>query len=227
MADGARLFVGVRVSVTTANALGGAAETLERRARDAGVDIRWVAPVNYHVTLKFLGWTRVETLGPLRDGLAGAVAGMSRFSFRTARLGGFPSLEKTNVVWAGVEGEGFVELATRIEAVTTPLGFAADNRAFHAHVTLGRVRETRAVREVVLPLAEQMFGETSVDSVTLFESEIKSSCSVYRELHRFGFKVAVSTPERQTRAVDLGAAERSTDPDDTEDGWPRGHHPDR
>jgi len=90
MADGARLFVGVRVSVNTANALGGAAETLERRARDAGVDIHWVAPVNYHVTLKFLGWTRVETLGTLRDRLAGVVAGMQRFSFRTARLGGFP-----------------------------------------------------------------------------------------------------------------------------------------
>jgi 2'-5' RNA ligase len=225
---GARLFLGVRVSVHTANALSGAAETLERRARDAGVEIRWVAPVNYHVTLKFLGWTHVETLGPLRDGLDGVVAGMQRFSFRTARLGGFPSLDKTNVVWAGIEGgDALGELAGRIEGVTMPLGFPADKRAFHAHVTLGRVRETRAVRGVVLPLSEQMFGETSVDSMTLFESETKSSGSVYRELHRFGFRAVVSTPERQTRAVDLGAPERSNDPDDTEDGWPRGHNPDR
>src|SRR5690606_15476156 len=57
---GKRLFVGIRVSVQTANALAAAAETLQRRARDAGLDLKWVAPVNYHVTLKFLGWTRVD-----------------------------------------------------------------------------------------------------------------------------------------------------------------------
>ena len=57
---GKRLFVGVRVSVQTANALASAAETLQRRAKDARIDLKWVAPVNYHVTLKFLGWTRED-----------------------------------------------------------------------------------------------------------------------------------------------------------------------
>jgi len=64
-----------------------------------------------------------------------------------------------------------------------------------------------------------MFSESSVDGVTLFESDTKSSGSVYRELHRSTFKPARIAPsdaeKRQTGALELG--------DETDDGWPRGH----
>ena len=229
-----RLFVGIRVSVGTASALAGAAETLQRRAKDAGIDIRWVAPANYHVTLKFLGWTREEMMPALRDRLAIVATGISRFSFKTARLGAFPSLEKASVVWAGVvEGaEPLVEIARRInDEISSPLGFPSEARTFHPHVTLGRVRETRPVRETVLPLAEQMFGETRVDSISLFESETKSSGSVYTELQKISFRSTDATAERQTRAVEKTPPNEpdQTEQTDTEtdDGWPRGHNPDR
>lgn len=229
MSDGKRLFVGVRVSVATANNLAQAAETLARRARDAGIDVRWVAPVNYHITLKFLGWTRLETIGAVRDALEAAAAGTQRLTVRTARVGAFPSLEKANVVWAGVEDAGgLTALAKRIDEACSRLGFACERRAFHAHVTLGRLRETRPLREVVLPMSEQMFGDTKIDSVTLFESETKSSGSVYRDVHRITFKTgqepAISASERQSRALELDQAHPSSEPD-TDDGWPRGQGP--
>ena len=214
MSDHKRLFVGVRVSVATANLLASAAETLARRMKDAGIDIKWVAPVNYHVTLKFLGATRTDAVGAVRDALEAAVVGVEPFKFRTARLGAFPSLEKASVVWAGVEGP-LEPLAARIDAAMSGIGYAAEKRAFHAHVTLARLRETRPVKDVVLPLSEQMFSDTRIDGVTLFESETKSSGSVYRDLHRIVFKTPEKTPERQTGALDLG--------DETDDGWPRGH----
>lgn len=218
---GKRLFVGVRVSVQTANALAAAAETLQRRARDAGLDIKWVAPVNYHVTLKFLGFTRDDAIGAVRDALDEALDGVSPLKFRCARLGAFPSLDKASVLWAGVDGNALDEVAARVEKAMTGIGFAADRRPFHAHVTLGRLRETRPIRDVVLPLSEQMFSDTRVDGVTLFESETKSSGSVYRDVHRIVFKTtenaAQTAVDRQTGAVELG--------DETDDGWPRGHQP--
>jgi 2'-5' RNA ligase len=226
-----RLFVGIRVSVGTASALAGAAETLQRRAKDAGIDIRWVAPANYHVTLKFFGWTREEMMPALRDRLVRVTTGISRFSFKTARLGAFSSLDKASVVWAGVVdgAEPLVEIARRIDdEISSPLGFPSETRTFHPHVTLGRVRETRSVRETVLPLAEQMFGETRVDSISLFESETKSSGSVYTELQKISFRSTDATAERQTRAVELTPPnEPDHDQTDTDDGWPRGHNQDR
>ena len=214
--SGKRLFIGARVSTQTANALAACAEMLQRRSRDAGIDLKWVAPTNYHVTLKFLGWTRDEAVPAVVDALESGLVGVQAFRFRTARLGAFPSLEKASVVWAGVEDPApLSELAGRIETACEGLGFQREKRAFHAHVTLARLRETRAVKDLVLPLSEQMFSDSRIDGVTLFESETKSSGSVYREVQRIDFKTVENAPKRQTGALELG--------DETEDGWPRGH----
>lgn len=234
MTDSKRLFVGARVSVATANALAVAAETLARRARDAGIDIRWVAPVSYHVTLKFLGHTRHDAIAAVCDALEAATASTPRITIRTARLGTFPAIERASVVWAGVEDSGgaLAGLAGRIDAACTALGYAPEHRAFHGHVTLGRLRETRPVREVVLPVAEQMFGDTRLESIALYESETKPTGSVYRELRRIDFKTGPidrSEPaKRQTAALDV---EARSDPRveleiETDDGWPRGRTPD-
>jgi len=198
MTEARRLFVGVRVSVATANALAHCAEQLARRARDANIDVKWVAPANYHVTLKFLGWARPELVEALDDRLAAAVTGLAPFK-----------------LWAGVDEPSGVlaELATRIEAAMVGLGFAAEPRPFHAHVTLGRTRETRSLKEVVLPMTEQMFSDTRIEGVTLFESETKSSGSVYTEISKIGFKTPDLSEKRQTGALELG--------DETDDGWPR------
>jgi hypothetical protein len=109
------------------------------------------------------------------------------------------------------------------------LGFARDARPYHPHVTLARLRETRAIRDVVLPMAEQMFGDTRIESVTLFESETKSSGSVYLELEKISFKRARNAPpereKRQTDALERGTPDREPDETQTDDGWPRGQGP--
>jgi 2'-5' RNA ligase len=214
--SGRRLFIGARVSTQTANALAACAEMLQRRSREAGVDMKWVAPTNYHVTLKFLGWTRDEAVPALVDAVGEALVGVQPFKLRAARLGAFPSLQKASVVWAGVDdAAGIGEVAQRVEAACVRLGWPAEKRAFHAHVTLARLRETRAISDLVLPLSEQTFSDFRVDGVTMFESVMKPSGYVYHELCRIAFKQPETAPKRQTGALELG--------DETDDGWPRGH----
>jgi RNA 2',3'-cyclic 3'-phosphodiesterase len=216
MSDGKRLFLGVPVSLATANALARCAETCARRARDQKVELKWVAPASYHVTLKFLGWTRDDAIAALRDRVRAEVAGTAAFAFRTARLGAFPSLEKGSVLWAGIEdGAALVELAGKVERATAALGFLPDRRPFHPHVTLARLRETRPLRDVVLPMSEQMFSDTRVEAITLYESETKSSGSVYKEISRIGFKAIENAEKRQTGALELG-----DETEETDDGWP-------
>jgi 2'-5' RNA ligase len=232
MRPGKRLFVGARISVAAANTLAGCAETLARRARDAGVELRWVAPANYHVTLAFLGWTGVDAIGPVCDALVGAMAAETRIAFRTSRLGAFPSLDKASVLWAGIEdGAALARLAQSIGEAMAALGFARDARPYHPHVTIARLPVTRAIRDVVLPMAEQMFGDTRIDAVTLLESESKSTGSVYHELKKLSFKRARNAPlereKRQTAALEQGPPDREPDETQTQtdDGWPRGQGP--
>jgi len=247
MRPGKRLFVGVRVSVGVANALAACTETLARRARDAeggpgragrgserggpaGLDLRWVTPANYHVTLAFLGWAAIETVGPVCDALEAAIQTEGRMTFRTSRLGAFPSLDHASVLWAGIEdGGGLSAVARSVGDAMAGLGFAREARPFHPHVTLARLRSPRALREIVLPMAEQMFGDTRIDSITLFESETKSSGSVYSDVKRIAFKrasTAASRPaKRQTEALERGTPERELDDTQTYDGWLRGQGP--
>ena len=231
MRPGKRLFVGVRISVATANALAGCAETLARRAKAAGVDLRWVAPANYHVTLAFLGWTGIDAIGSVCDALSAAITGLDRITFRTSRLGAFPSLDKASVLWAGIEDTTPLgTLAQSVGEAMAALGFPREAGAYHPHVTIARLREARGVREVVLPMAEQMFGNTRVDAVTLFESETKSFGSVYRELEIIPFQRARNAQQesgkRQTVALERGIADREPDETaETDDGWPRGQGP--
>jgi 2'-5' RNA ligase len=234
--DGKRLFVGARISVAASNALAGCAETLARRARDAGIGLRWVAPVNYHVTLAFLGWTGVDAIGAVCDALAKATAtaGAERIGFRTARLGAFASLDRASVLWAGIEDGGALgRLAQSIDEAVAVLGFPRDPRGFHPHVTIARLREPRAIRDTVLPMAEQMFGDTKLDAIALFESETKSNGSVYHVLEKIGLPPARNAPpsgrQRQTVALERGAPDREPEridgSDETDDGWPRGQGP--
>lgn len=237
MRPGKRLFVGVRISVATANALAGCAETLARRARDAGVELKWVAPINYHVTLAFLGWTGIDAIGAVCDALEDATAGEPQLKFRTTRLGAFPSFDHASVLWAGIEDGGALsKLAQAVGDAMARLGFPRDQRPFHPHVTIARLRNSRPLREVVLPMSEQMFGDTKADAVTLFESETKPTGSVYRELEKIHFKRPRNQPregeQRQTATLErplsttrTGAQGREPDDTQTDDGWPRGQGP--
>ena len=80
-------------------------------------------------------------------------------------------------------------------------------------------------------MAEQMFGDTRIDAVTLFESETKSSGSVYREVAKIAFKKArnpaLEGEKRQTSTLERGTPGRESDEaqTQTDDGWPRGQGP--
>jgi RNA 2',3'-cyclic 3'-phosphodiesterase len=212
--DGKRLFVGIPVSLATVDALAGAAESLARRAQTGKVKVRWLAPATYHVTVKFLGWCRAETIDAVADGVRRALEGVDPLRFQTARLGAFPKPEKATVVWAGVEDSGgkLAAIAEKIDAEMTALGFAPESRRFHPHVTIGRLRDPADVSGVILPMAEQLFSETRCNDVIVYESLTKSTGSEYVPLVRAPLGARKSQPLRVQRAHGEQGPD-STDPD--------------
>lgn len=216
MADSIRLFAGVPVAVPVAQALAGACETLARRARHHDVRIAWVPPANYHVTLAFFGAARSEVVPAVIDRMRTVAAAGKPLRFRTARLGAFASPSKATVVWAGVDDPGgeLARLAEAVAAAGAELGFARDARAFHPHVTIGRLKAPAAVAEVLLPLSEQAFSETRCDSITLFESVTKPSGSEYRVVA----SLPLGRPESQSVPVQTASIDASLGSDD---GWDR------
>ena len=228
MGDGQRLFVGVKVSMATVGDLSAAAETLARRAQQGGVRVKWVAPASYHVTLKFLGWTRPETAEAIGDALQRAVVDIPPFGFRTERLGAFPSVERATVVWAGVDDRSgnLARLAQAIDREVAALGFEPERRRFHAHVTLGRLRDPSDVGQVLLPLSEQVFSETRASEVHLFESVTKSTGSEYATVTKIALETPSEAAKRQTATVQRpsfdasqGTGSQAASEVGSDDGW--------
>jgi 2'-5' RNA ligase len=180
---------------------------------------RWVAPATYHVTLKFIGWVRSDAAPAIGDGVVRAVSELREapFAFRTARLGAFPTPQKANVVWAGIEDKtgGLGRLAAAVDRELEAVGVPREPRPFHGHVTLGRLRDPIDVSQVLLPFSEQVFSETRLTEVTLFESLTKSSGSEYSQVLRVPLFRPENEPKRQSRAVE------PTPFDASDDGWDR------
>ena len=72
-----------------------------------------------------------------------------------------------------------------------PLDFPPEEREFTPHLTLGRVRSPRGWDRVVAILKEHehmYFGECTIDSMTLYQSDLRPDGAVYTPLESVSFR---------------------------------------
>lgn len=133
-----RLFVGINLPKKQRAQIHRAAKTL--RAEE--LPVRWVDPDNFHVTLKFLGDVhrdQVETVGQALETVAAATRA---FSTDISGFGAFPTVRCPSVIWMGVGATPELRcLKQDIEWALGAVGFEAETRSFHPHVTLGRTED--------------------------------------------------------------------------------------
>ncbi len=184
-----RLFVAMEVPEEVCRHI----ETVQGALRKTTVPVRWVKADGVHLTLKFLGDVEIHRVEELSRALAKATAGMRGFRLQPAGLGAFPSLHRPNVLWLAVEGdiEPLMDLQRRVEKSLKKRGFPADRKAFHPHLTIGRVR--RGTRHDELePLVASLSAcsppacaSWNVTSFALVRSELRPTGARYTTLMRF------------------------------------------
>ena len=94
-----RLFVAVNLPKKERERIHRASRAL----RDPRLPVRWVAPDNYHLTLKFLGEVRAERVPRVIEILARVALGCPPFSADLAGFGAFPSIRRPRVLWLGTD----------------------------------------------------------------------------------------------------------------------------
>ena len=186
MDDKTRAFVAVLLSDEVRRAL---AQEVER-LRSVAPAVAWIRAENLHLTLKFLGHIPAETLTRVEAGLAEAVEDQRPLALAFAGLGAFPSAERPRVIWAGVaEGaDTLVALQARLESVLAERDIPTDDRQFHPHLTLGRVKIPRQgipLRSALRARADVPFGRLEVSAVHLMRSELHPEGARYSVLQTF------------------------------------------
>ncbi len=190
--DKVRLFLAAELSSAAMRDVARCAAELRSRLGLPRGQGRWVAPVSYHITVKFLGWTMPEVAEAISDVMTAALAAqpVKPFDIEGSGAGAFPSAERARVLWAGVADPraGLTQLAALCEEALTGLGFASDTQPFHPHVTLARLKPAVDLRERLIDDSEQVFRRCRISALTLFESTLKSSGSEYTVRARFGLE---------------------------------------
>jgi 2'-5' RNA ligase len=146
-------------------------------------DVKWEPDDKLHCTLKFLGDTPAEKVAPITTALRTLAASTAPVTLAYGGLGVFPERGEPRIIWAGIRDRAgeLSRLAAAIDGISAGFGFEKERRAFQPHVTLGRVKGTRGIRELIDTLETVTFDcpPVQIHEVLLVSSELRPSGSVY------------------------------------------------
>jgi 2'-5' RNA ligase len=83
-----------------------------------------------------------------------------------------------------------------IDSGLAPLGIAAENRSFNAHLTLARIKEPaplQGLRSAIAELESVEFGAFEVNRFHLYRSQPGSAGSIYTKLSEYPFQVPLQS----------------------------------
>jgi 2'-5' RNA ligase len=177
-----RLFVAVDVPDDVRSRLADALRGCHERVPGA----RWTRPESWHVTLKFLGWTRSDLVESVREAVARAAPGEA-FETSLTAAGAFPSPRRARVLWVGLDDPGgrFGQMVRLLDECLLPW-FEPERRAFTPHLTLARLNPpqdlgTAAGGLLGTPVRSDRFV---VDELVLYRSHLSPKGARYEALAR-------------------------------------------
>lgn len=145
---------------------------------------RWVRPEQLHLTLAFLGEVAEERLEQLTAAL-GSIR-YQPFALQFDRLGCFPNQRHPRVVWIGLQPNPELQrLAQAVQAAVTACGISLEERPFHPHITLARLKQADPRQLAALLTQQPALPEVAVATFLLFQSRLSVQGAEHRVLRRF------------------------------------------
>lgn len=166
--------------------------SVQQHLRQTGAEVGWVRPEGMHITLKFLGNIHATHVTAIGEMLTDVAQRRAPFRIAVAGTGAFPTLQRPRVIWAGIT-EGATELfalARAVEDGAGQLGLPREERPYHPHLTLGRVKSQKNVAHLtalVHQYAHEQFGEMRATSIILMQSELLPDGARYTPLRHVFF----------------------------------------
>lgn len=117
-------------------------KSLQDKLCRSGADVKWVAPDNIHLTLKFLGEIQDKQTKVVSDVMEEVCPAYDDFIIALGELGAFPRLTSPRTIWVGLSrgGEDAVRLAGQLNERLSLFGVPKEKKEFSPHLTIARVR---------------------------------------------------------------------------------------
>ncbi|MEN3045685.1 MAG: RNA 2',3'-cyclic phosphodiesterase [Candidatus Hydrothermales bacterium] len=150
-------------------------------------DYKWVPKENYHITLKFLGEVEEKLVKDL-DKIGEEISLLfNSFVVHTNGFSGFPNKKKARVFFLDLkEKREIAKVFEVLENKVSKLNFKREDREYHPHITLARLRHPESIPEL-----EPLEIELNIDRFSLYQSILKKEGSLYKILNIYFFNKKV------------------------------------
>lgn len=158
---------------------------MRANADQRGLDIRWIPPSNYHVTVVFLGNTREEKLPEIESIMKEAAAECPPFLLKISDVGAFPDEFSSRVLWFGVQNSKTLRaLQENLSHKFKDFLYNVESREYSPHLTIARLRNPHKTKDLMSPHVRKKIGKVSVTEIVLYESVGAMPFPVYKPLLR-------------------------------------------
>lgn len=166
-----RLFVAIDVGAEVREKL----RAVQEKLADVKADVRWVAPENMHITVKFIGEVEEKRVGEVLERVVKAAGQVPAFPLEIEGVDRFPEKGPVRVIMSRVlsPDQRIIKLHRLVDSGIGGMGLAMDTRVLVPHVTVGRVSSNHGLNKL-LRLVEKhdldFFGSFVVERVVLYQS---------------------------------------------------------
>ena len=149
----------------------------------------WIRFGNFHLTLKFLGDVKNNSISEIRNAIEKVAIKQKPFALDFGGIGTFPDFSRPRVLWIGLKQGGKIttSLSRDINNALIHADFKKDIR-YHPHVTLARLRHQIDLRGYVDLFEEYQtlqHASMPVGEIELVKSELHPNGAVYTPMSRF------------------------------------------
>ena len=161
---------------------------IQSKLKVTQADVKWDSSDKFHITLKFLGGIELSSIESLSSALTEMMKKFPAFEITYNSLGAFPNLHNPRVIWIGTESNQIMlDLQSGVERVCSDFGFQKEERAFHPHITIGRVKGTHNLARLTEAIKTITFEpmQSRCSELLLMKSDLRPSGSIYTILKSF------------------------------------------
>ena len=181
-----RLFLAIELPAEIRTSLA----ALQRELGQLPADVKWTVKEHLHLTLRFFGEVDQQQREHIEGLLAQTAPRLEQVTAQLGKPGCFPDAGLPRVLWVGFEqGQAALRMiASTLDAALSATELTPEDRAFVPHVTIGRSRSSRGMRELGGALSHTAWRPPAafvVGELTLFESVLSSAGPTYTTLSRW------------------------------------------
>ncbi|GAH53569.1 unnamed protein product [marine sediment metagenome] len=184
-----RVFIAIDIDEVIRKDLADLQSELQSKADIKKGDAKWMDPNNIHLTLKFLGEIKDAQVVDVCDITKDVAGRHEKFELDVEKVGHFGG-RSARVLWvgAGHDCEKLLKLQEDLERQLASAGWPKENRKFSAHLTMCRIRNSRAgvkLAQLTEGYKDFKLGSMPAESVCVYQSQLTPKGPIYTVLGNY------------------------------------------